>query len=104
MRVTWNRLEVLLGSVVTALGLPVKVLEVINGQIYWNVGALRLDFNENYGGWDLEQVIGDHGVVESLVGNCFAGTGRLKAREMELFLLGMLAALERAKGGENDKG
>ncbi len=58
-----------------------------------NPGALRLDHNAYYGGWDLLEYTNDRVCDASLIGNTFAGRGRLKAHEMESFLLGMLAAI-----------
>lgn len=58
-----------------------------------NPGALFLNYNAVYGGWDLLEYTNDRVCDSSLIGNTFAGRGRLKTREMETFLLGMLAAI-----------
>jgi len=57
-------------------------------------GALQLDHNPIYGGWDLVEIANESGGENSLIGNTFGGRGRLNAHEMESFLLGMLAALQ----------
>lgn len=54
------------------------------------VGALILDHNSIYGGWDLCEMVNESGGEHSLIGNTFAGRGRLKAHEMESFLLGAI--------------
>jgi hypothetical protein len=48
-----------------------------------------------YGGWDLVEITNDTGGESSLIGNTFGGRGRISSHEMETFLLGMLAALDR---------
>jgi hypothetical protein len=73
-------------------------------QLKANIGAIHLDHNATYGGWDLCEIVNEHGGEHSLIGNTFAGRGRLNAHEMESFLLGMLAVLEeQARNGSPDK-
>lgn len=64
-----------------------------DGKYHCQVGALQLDHNSCYGGWDLVEMVNGSGGQQSLIGNTFAGRGRLSAHEMESFLLGMLSAL-----------
>jgi hypothetical protein len=74
---------------------PVKVWEKRqDGTLYSNIKALHLDYAACYGGYDLVEIVNERGGERSLVGNTFCGRGRLKAKEMETFLLGMIAVLE----------
>lgn len=57
-----------------------------------NVGALELNHQKEYGGYDLVEIANDKGGERSLLGNSFPGGQRLTAREMANFLAGMLAA------------
>lgn len=65
-----------------------------DGKYHANYGALHLDHNSIYGGWDLVEIVNESGGEHSLIGNTFAGRGRLNAHEMQSFLLGMLLGLE----------
>lgn len=68
-----------------------------------NVGALYLDCNGIYGGWDLCEILNPGGGTHSLIGNTFAGRGRLPGHEMESFLMGMLAGLETPAAQEQTR-
>lgn len=59
-----------------------------------NLGALTLDHNANYGGYDLTELT-ERGGSTSLIGNTFCGAGRMSPREMRAFLAGILWALEK---------
>ncbi len=94
MRVTKKRLENLAVAVAAKLERP-NVNWIRKGKRnIGQVGSLYLDNNPHYGGWDLLEIQNVSGGVTSLIGNTFGGRGRLKAKEMESFLLGMLTALD----------
>lgn len=90
MRVSKKHLQNLLDFISQKLGRPSQSL--VNKQ--WQIGALHLEYVACYGGWDMCEIINDKGAEHSLIGNTFGGRGRLTSREMETFLLGMMAALE----------
>ena len=94
MRVSRKRLESLVSRVVALEGRPVEWWTGKDSRRGSNPGALRLDHAPIYGGWDLVECVNDKGGEDSLIGNTFAGRGRLSAHEMETFLLGMLRVLE----------
>ncbi len=91
MRVSRKRLKTLKNRVASLQDRPHDVwVRQANGKLKANVGALHLDYVSMYGGWDLVEITNKHGGENSL----FTGHRRLKAYEMETFLLGMLSVLE----------
>jgi hypothetical protein len=94
-RVTEKRLQQLVYRVVELQGRPVTGSSGHGETQKANVGSIHLDHASCYGGWDLVEITSDRGSEESLVGNTFGGRGRLSSHEMETFLLGMLAVLDR---------
>jgi hypothetical protein len=102
MRVTRTRLQHLLDEVVKATARPAEPWRRVGGKNVANVGALHLDYNECYGGWDCVEIQNTSGGEDSLIGNTFAGRGRLKAHEMETFLIGVLWGLKQDVGARAD--
>ena len=98
-RTTRKDLERLLDQVVTAMGRPKEHWRKREGGYAAVIGSMHLDHAGVYGGWDLCEIM-EGGGEDSLIGNTFAGRGRLRAHEMETFLLGMLAMAERMKAAE----
>jgi hypothetical protein len=99
MSITKKDLQRKVDFIVNKLGLPKEGwTQDIDGNKA-NVGHIALDHNAIYGGWDLNQIMNESGGINSWIGNDFAGRGRLKAHEMETFLLGVVKGLEI--GGRN---
>lgn len=94
-RVSRQRLEHLVDILAELQGRPTgRVWIQEDGKNKARIGHLKLDHNTMYGGWDLVEILTESGGEESLIGNTFAGRGRLKAHEMETWLIGALWALE----------
>jgi hypothetical protein len=95
-RITRKDLNQLMAIVAERLHRPAQAYRrEHDGKLTANVGALLLTHAGVYGGWDLVEIDNDGGGQHSLIGNTFGGRGRLKAHEMESFMLGMLAGLDR---------
>lgn len=89
---TKKRLQSLLKIITTYINCPAT-----------GKGSLYLDYVSYYGGYDLREVINNSGGARSLSDNNFGGRGRMKGREMEAFLLGMIAGIELIKDQEVSK-
>ena len=95
MRTSRKRLDALVAQIATLQGRPKECWAVVSPRgNKSNPGALHLDHAPCYGGFDLVEICNDKGGESSLIGNTFGGRGRLSAKEMETFLLGMLTALQ----------
>lgn len=101
MRVHKSTLVSLLQEIYMELGLPPRFKQGVDGM---NPGAIYLDHNASYGGWDLCEITNPQGGEASLVNNTFGGSGRLKAREMQLFLQGMLLGIRKERKKSDTKG
>ena len=97
-RIRKTRLERLAAQVNKELGRPERFWDYSDGRNIAHVGHISTNNAPIYGGWDLVEVTSESGGERSIIGNNGPGDrGRLKAHEMESFLLGMLAAIERLK-------
>ena len=93
-RIKRKSLEMLVARVTELTGRPTESHTGQAPNCTVNEGALTLDHNANYGGYDLTETTARGGSA-SLIGNSFAGAGRMKPKEMHAFLAGILWALEK---------
>jgi hypothetical protein len=92
-RITRETLEKMVARITELTGRPTEQYTGVAPNCKPNVGALTLDHNANYGGYDLTE-LKERGGSASLIGNSFAGNGRMSPKEMHAFLSGILYALE----------
>ena len=95
MKTSRKHLDALVADIAKLQGRPAECwVRNADGTLKSNQGALHLNYASCYGGFDLVEICNTAGGESSLIGNTFCGRGRLKAHEMETFLLGMIAAIE----------
>ena len=88
-RVSNKRLAYLMECITNLQMRPIQPMQATDHGTIFNIGGLILEYAKEYGGYQLMEIINDHGAQGPVSGNL-----RLSAREMELFMMGMIQALE----------